>query len=59
MAAKNYKNFTPIFFYFCKILKIDGKNIIKSAKFVVIVLYCTKRKYSKIDPQLKVDIDAP
>ena len=44
-------------FYFCKVLKMREKNIMKSANFFVFVLYCTKRRCSEIKPQLKVEIE--
>ena len=33
------------------------KNIVKSANFFVIVLYCTKRRCSQIKPQVKLKKD--
>ena len=33
------------------------KNITKSANFFVIILYCTKRRCSQIEQQLKVEIE--
>ena len=38
-------------FYFCKIFKAQA-NIMKSVKFFIFVLYCTKRTCSQIEPQL-------
>ena len=59
MDALNYKNVCPEDFEFFKILKMREKNVIKSANFFVIVLYCTKRIYLQIEPQLEDGREAP
>ena len=50
MNAKNYKNLCKNVIDFCKFAQ---KSIIK---LFDIVLYCTHRRCSKIEPQLKVKI---
>ena len=43
-------------FLFLKNFENVQKIIMKSANFFVFVLNCTKRSYSEIKPQLKVEI---
>ena len=51
-CSKLQKKLCHKFCDFCKILKMR-ENITKSANSVVIVLYCTKRRCSQIELQLK------
>ena len=56
MDAQNYKNVCPKVIDFCKFLKLREKYY-DSFNFClfVIVLYCTQRRCSQIEPQLKVE----
>ena len=59
MDAQNYKNLCPKVFDFYRILKMQcAKKILLNLElFFDIVLYCTKRRCSQIEPQLKVEIE--
>jgi len=47
-----------LFFYFCKILKMREKNIMKSAKkFCSCFILYKEKMLMKIKPQLKVEIE--
>ena len=53
----NDQNFKNVFFILVNFGNAR-KNIMKSANFFVVVLYCTKRRCSpQIKPQLKVEIE--
>jgi len=57
METQNYKNLCPKVFAFRKILKMCEKILLNMRTFFVFVLYCTKRKSSQIEPQLKVEME--
>jgi len=52
MNAQNYTNLCSTEFDFCKILKMRKKSYLIRELF-----YCTKKRCSQIEPQLKVELE--
>ena len=57
MDAQNYKNLCSKVNYFCKILKMREKILGNPQILFCSCFYCTKRRFSQKEPQLKVEIE--
>ena len=53
---QNYKNVCPKVINFCKFFKMREKKLCCPLTFLFVILYCTQRRCSQIQPQLKVEI---
>ena len=53
---QNYKNVCPKVINFCKFFKMREKKLCCTLTFLFVILYCTQRRCSQIQPKLKVEI---